>query len=187
MWLLCHFTLFLFCLRLSCIWVHLNHVNVLCYSPVHSPWIKTWNEAQYVCHMVFPVCFFLEISFVFTPTLSSSLQVILNSWVTCWVVWGWRGRGNHYIEITFWSHKYFFEGLQSASRHFVQGSLIIESGWIREMPEYSFHAIEQNLRYDINRGTLRWAMIHGICFVGRFSTVLMLGLGLAFIIIHLMR
>ena len=73
----------------------------LSFSPFSSPWINTWNEAQCVCHMLFPVCFFLGIYFVFTPVISSSLHVILNLWVTYWVVWGWRGRENHYTEITF--------------------------------------------------------------------------------------
>ena len=32
--------LLFFRLGLSCVWVHLNHVNVFCLSHVHSPWIR---------------------------------------------------------------------------------------------------------------------------------------------------
>ncbi|KAL6338598.1 hypothetical protein AAG906_021313 [Vitis piasezkii] len=33
-----------------------------------------------------------------------------------WAFGCWGGNENHYTEITFRSHQYFFEGLQSASR-----------------------------------------------------------------------
>lgn len=36
-----------------------------------------------------------------------------------WAFGCWGGNENHYTEITFRSHQYFFEGLQSASRYSV--------------------------------------------------------------------
>ena len=48
--------------------------------------------------------------------------------------------GSRYIEIMFWSHQCFFEGLQSVSRYSVQENPIVEVGWISEMYEHSSYA-----------------------------------------------
>ena len=60
MCLLCYSLVFLwFHLKISCVWVHSNRVSVLRFSTDHSLRIYTWNEAQYICHWIFLVCFLI--------------------------------------------------------------------------------------------------------------------------------
>ena len=54
-----------FHLRILCIWVCMDHVDVLYiyiyFYLVHSPGINAWKEAQYICYLFSPVCFLLNI------------------------------------------------------------------------------------------------------------------------------
>ena len=51
-----------FHLRLSCTWVRMNRLSFLFHSPIHSPWINAWNEAQH-CLPSGPFCMFLSCDF----------------------------------------------------------------------------------------------------------------------------